>query len=184
MPALPTDLNANRQDVEDALYSRATARLDPQFQEQQNALEAKLADQGITQGSTAYDNALRDFNFTKNDAYQNARDSAVSAGGAEQSRLFGLTQTARDQAIQEAMQQRELPLNEASALMSGSQIQNPSFVSTPQTSVAPTDVTGAYGLSQAAQNAAYQGQVSQASGGNNATAGLLGAGITAAAIYF
>lgn len=81
---------ATRNSVEDALYQRATSRLDPQFQQDQSALETRLANQGITLGSDAYNAEMERFGRTKNDAYANARNDAILAGGQEQSRLFGL----------------------------------------------------------------------------------------------
>lgn len=81
---------ATRNSVEDALYQRATSRLDPQFQQDQSALETRLANQGITMGSDAYNTEMANFARNKNDAYASARNDAVYAGGAEQSRLFGL----------------------------------------------------------------------------------------------
>jgi hypothetical protein len=183
MPAAPQAGDEARQRVEDALYQRQASRLDPQFKDQESGLQADLANRGIVEGSDAYSKALRDFNFNKTDAYQAARDSAIAAGGAEQSRLFGLDATARDRAIQEATFLREQPLNEASALMSGGQIGQPQFSNVPQVGVAPTDVIGAYGLQQAGNNAAYQGQVATTNSGNQATAGLAAAGLTAAVLF-
>ena len=48
----------------------------------------------------------------------------------------------QQQALAQALQQRQLPLNEITALMSGGQVNQPTFGSTPQTSVANTDVAG------------------------------------------
>ncbi len=79
---------------------------------------------GIMPGSEAYTNNMRDFNDQRDRAYSSAQ-------------LAG-----RGQAAQEALTQRNQPLNEISALMSGSQVQQPSFANTPNTGVAPTDVAG------------------------------------------
>jgi hypothetical protein len=48
----------------------------------------------------------------------------------------------RDRSTQDTLLQRQTPLNEFSALMSGSQVSQPNYVNTPQTSVAGTDVAG------------------------------------------
>lgn len=76
--------------VENALYSRATARLDPQWGTRQSQLETQLTNQGLRPGTEAWTNAMRDFNFGRNDAYSSAMNDAIAAGGAEQSRQFGL----------------------------------------------------------------------------------------------
>ena len=52
-PAMPTADEATRQRVEDALYGRSTARLNPRFAQGQDQLNSSLAAQGITQGSEA-----------------------------------------------------------------------------------------------------------------------------------
>jgi hypothetical protein len=63
-----------------AAYSQATSRLDPQWQHQQQDLETKLANQGISQNSDAYTRAMQDFGNSKNDAYNQANYSAIQAG--------------------------------------------------------------------------------------------------------
>ena len=71
---------------------------------------------------------------------------------------------------------QELPINEFNSLMSSGQVQAPS--STPaQTAVAPTDVTGAYALSQQQANANYQAQLAQY---NSGLSGLFSLGSAAA----
>jgi hypothetical protein len=89
-PGLPgTDnFGAERQRVEDSLYNRAASRLDPQFNQAQSDLTAKLANQGIAQGSEAYNREMDNFSRSRNDAYSAANWDAINAGGAEQSRLF------------------------------------------------------------------------------------------------
>ena len=82
----------DRKHVEDALYGRATARLDPQWAQSGQSYAAKLADQGIPVGSEAHTNAMREFNAAKNDAYSSARNDSIAAGGAEASRQFGIQQ--------------------------------------------------------------------------------------------
>jgi hypothetical protein len=48
----------------------------------------------------------------------------------------------RSQAASELMAERNQPINEITALMSGGQVNQPSFGNTPQSSVANTDVAG------------------------------------------
>lgn len=180
--AQPTaDANVLQNNI-NAVYNQATSRLDPQFATQQEQLDAQLRNQGFTPGTTGYDNAMRDFNFAKNDAYTSAMNNAVTQGNAAEANQYQLSSNAYQTAIQNALLARELPLNEASALMSGSQISGPSLVPTPQTGIAPTDVTGAFGLSQSALNNAYNARAAQASSTNNAEAGLGTAALMAAAL--
>lgn len=88
IPGLNSDFGAERQRVEDSLYSSATERLDPEFAQREEATRTQLMNQGIREGSEAWNNAMRDFGNSRQDAYGNARDRAIQAGGAEQSRLY------------------------------------------------------------------------------------------------
>ena len=77
------DAGGERQRAEDAAYSRAQARLDPQFTSQQQALETKLRNQGLSQGDQAYDAAMKNFTTGRNDAYEMARLGSVGEGRTE-----------------------------------------------------------------------------------------------------
>jgi len=217
-PKLPgvDDFSADADKVRDAYYQKQTSMLDPQYEKAQNQQTAQLANQGIMPGSEAYKNAWDEQNRAKSFDYDNARTSAILAGGNEQSRLFGLglqarqqdvgekttqgnfynssvgqdfgqnlqsgqfANQARAQALGEQLTERQLPLNEFNALRSASQIQTPQFGNTPQTSMQPTNVMGAY------QNQ-YQGQLnnynSQVGANNNLQSGLFSLG-GAALNYF
>jgi hypothetical protein len=98
-------------------------------------------------------------------------------GAQEQSQQFSQQNALRQQGIQEQLTQRQVPLNEISALLGGQQVQYPSLQNTPTTQVANTDVIGAYGNAQAAKNAQYQAQSQYAGAGNAGLASLLSAGI-------
>lgn len=154
------DFSADRQRVEDSTFGRYKRLLDPEYERQDENLTSRLANQGITQGSTAYDRERGRFSRERDSAYLNAADAALAAGGAEQSRLFGMGSQARSQGLAEALQAgqfgnesrgralqeslalRSLPLNEYSAFRSGSQVQLPQFGSTAQVGTAPGDVQG------------------------------------------
>lgn len=99
--ASESDLNAMR----DSVYGQQTQYLDPQFQQGQSDLDAKLANQGIMPGSEAYNREINNFGLQKQKAYSDARNSAIQAGGSEQSRLFGLGLQSRQQGVNEAMNQ-------------------------------------------------------------------------------
>ncbi len=71
---------------------------------------------------------------------------------------------ARSQGMSEAYAARSQPINEISALLSGAQVQNPNFVSTPTTGVGGVDYTGLV-------NNQYQSQVASR---NSAMGGLFG----------
>lgn len=82
----PTDYSSDRSKVENALYSR----INPQLDRDRQARETQLINAGVRPGTAAWDRAQDQLGRNANDA----RQQAVLAGGAEQSRLAGLAQNA------------------------------------------------------------------------------------------
>lgn len=118
----PVDLNNAA--TESRLMELGSARLTPQLERQRASLTSRLANQGVYQGSEAYDNAMRQFGQQENDAYNE------------------LLLKGRGQAVQEALTERNQPINEITALMSGGQVQQPNFTNTPTAQVGAPDVAG------------------------------------------
>lgn len=77
-----TDFSQDRQRVEEALMSR----MQPSLERDREGLRSRLLNQGIREGSEAYDRAMNRFDEQSNDA----RMQAILAGGQEQSRMVGL----------------------------------------------------------------------------------------------
>lgn len=102
-PAMPGDYVAQRDEVINTVNSLASRELDPRYQQEEEALRTRLLNSGVTEGSEAYTRALDDFYRRKDSAYGDARDRAILLGGQEQSRMFGDTLSARDQAIAEEL---------------------------------------------------------------------------------
>ena len=142
------DLSNFATNAENAIYSR----LDPKFAQEEEALRTRLINQGIGQGSQAYQRELDAFNQAKNDA----RTQAVLAGQQYGTGMLNNSLAARNQAIQEYNTQRNAPLNEYSAITSGTQVQNPTFSGAGNTGTQPVDIAGlinnAYNQRQAAAN--------------------------------
>lgn len=144
----PVDFNGATS-IEDALYAPYKRRLDERFASEEDAMRTRLANQGVTMGSEAYNRDVDRFTQGKNDAY-------------------GMTVAqARSQAIQELLAQRNQPINEISALMGGQQVQVPQFMPQQAPQVAGTDVIGP-------TMAAYQGQLANYQAGQQQRAGLFG----------
>lgn len=132
--------------------------LDPQWTEQEDRLKDQLINSGVRQGSDAYTRAMRDFSTNRQRAYdQSYLDSYNTAQ-------------------QSSLAERNQPINEITALMSGSQVSNPSFGNTPSPGVAPTDYLGAVQQNLNQQNLGYQAQVNQNQG---LMSGLFGLGSAA-----
>ncbi len=227
LPALPTDIESYRGDVEQAIFDRSRRLMDPVFGDQQRALEQSLANRGAPVSGEAYDRDLDRFRRSRNEAYLNLADQAVMRGGQEASRtladllgvrgqgfnealaeggfanqaaaqLFGqnlaaadfanrtagmdLSQQqlmlenqnrARSQALAEALGIRGNQFNELASLLGLQQVQAPGL----NNFYAPgnSNVLGAYGLNQQAQQNAYNAQVNQAGLFNSGLFGLGGA---------
>lgn len=92
----PLDNGAGaRTNAENAIYGSETSRLDPRFQQGEQQLQTQLANQGLTPGSEAYNNAYQNFQRSKNDAYQQAQYGAVMGGGQEAQRQQQMDLTSR-----------------------------------------------------------------------------------------
>lgn len=153
----------NRQAAQDALYRRQASYLAPQYANMQSDLNVRLANQGIGQGSEAWNRAQDELARQRTFAYQQAQDSAISGGGAEQQRAQAL-----------AAQLRTQPLNELNALRSGTQVTNPSIAAPGQSNAQTADLAGLVSNNYNQQLASYNNQVSGAWGALGAGLGALG----------
>lgn len=101
---------------------------DDRFSREKSALENQLAAQGIRPGSTAYQQAMQDFGDSKNRTYEQAGLQAYQQGLGEMQQMAQYNSWLRSQ-----------PLNELSALISGTQVSMPQFtpVQTSQVSQQP-----------------------------------------------
>ena len=155
-------------------------RLEPSLARQRTSTETQLINQGLRPGSEAYNNAINLLGQQETDARTQAVVQGLNLdiganqqgfGQALESGKFG--NTAQQQALAEAIQLRQLPLNEITALMSGSQIQNPQFGAYSGATVQAAPVfAGAQAQGQFEQNV-YNQKVAQ---DNAATAGLYSLG--------
>jgi hypothetical protein len=151
---LTNDFSGDRQRIEDSLYNRQASRLDDQFGRGQQDLETSLINKGFQQGSEGYTNAMKDFNFGKNDAYQGARTSAIGTAGEEQARMNQMNLGNRQQGFSEASYARSLPINELASLLGFSGgVQTPQFSAPPQTGVANTTIPQQQGKDYSGLNA-------------------------------
>jgi hypothetical protein len=106
-----------RKKVTDAMMGRANEDYGKATDQNNSSLVAA----GIRPGSKAYADAQQMIERSHNDA----RQQAEIAGGNAASQAYGMDSDRRKQAITEYLAQRQVPLNEITALMSGSQVSNP-----------------------------------------------------------
>jgi len=124
--ALSDPFAFNNQDAADWSYDLASSRILPQQQRNEEALRSRLVNSGIRPGTAAWTNEMR----------------RMTEGNTDQMNQLALT--GRGQAFGEALATRNQPMNELTALLSGSQVSNPATMSgpTPQASVAGVDYAG------------------------------------------
>lgn len=116
--------NADTDAIEARLWDLNMKRLEPQFAREEDALRTRLANQGITPGSEAYNREIEAFRSAKGNTWN---DMAL-AGRAQ---AFGESQAIRNQ-----------PINEISALLSNSQVSMPNVAVTQPQSMPTVDVAG------------------------------------------
>lgn len=121
---LGTPVDLSNEEVESRLFDLGSKRLNPQFAERESQMRQDLLNRGIREGTPAFEAEMTRFNQSRNDAFNQ------------------LALTGRGQAVQEALTSRNQPINEITALLSGSQVQAPNFTSTPQTPVSGVDYAG------------------------------------------
>ena len=170
--AAPTLDENSRSAARANIISRNQAQMD----RDRAARETSLANQGFTVGSEAYNSAIDDINRQNNDFYL----AADAAAGGEMAQRYGLDVNARNQAINEAINQRNMPMSEMSTFMSGSQPVSPSFIGTPQGSIAAPNFAGMQAANVQAKNLgnmnAYNQQLASAQGNRAGLYSLLGTG--------
>jgi len=106
--------------IDAKLYDIGRQRLDPRFAQQRDELQTRLANQGITSGSEAYNREVASLGQNENDAYNQ------------------LMLSGRGQALSEVNN----PINQITALLSGSQVTNPNVQMAQPQGAATTDVAG------------------------------------------
>lgn len=110
--------------TEARLFDLGRARLDPMFAQRDEDLRSRLASQGIKAGSAAYDREMALLGQNQNDAYNQ------------------LLLTGRGQAVNEQLTEDNQRIQQISALMSGGQVSQPMFATTPSVSPAATTDNG------------------------------------------
>lgn len=146
---LATPVNLSNEATEARLMELGQKRLDPALARRRTSTEQDLLNRGVRPGTEAYDRAMEAVTQGENDAYNQ------------------LLLSGRGQAVQEGLTERNQPINEITALLSGSQVSQPNFIPTPQSNVAPTDLMGAVYNS-------YAGEVANANRASQSQNAMLG----------
>jgi hypothetical protein len=118
------------QEAADAAYNQQARYLDPQVRQQQQALEARLSEQGFVPGTPGYDRAMQNFMDTNARAYAQARDAATTQGfdvgrNYFQSSLSNaqLNNQSASQKLAQLLAERSQPFNELASWQDREQVQ-------------------------------------------------------------
>lgn len=155
---LGTPVDLSPEAVEGRVSERYQPRLDERFAEDEDRLRTQLVNQGFREGTPGYDRALRNLRR--------------SQGDTENQMLIA----AYDQAVRDLVTERNQPINETTALMSGAQVTAPQFISAPQVGIPAADAAGAYRDQYAANLNTYNQEQRQR---NAMMGGLFGLGSAA-----
>ncbi len=165
----PLDIG-NAVELQDRAENAILSRLEPRLQRDEEALRARLANQGLSQGTgAAYSNEMERFSQSKNDARQQAVINALST---------------KPQTLQQDLAIRQIPLNELNALRTGSQVQLPQFQQYQGQNVQPAPFFGATQAGRGDELDIYNAEVGSVNAANSNTASGIGAAAGIAAMFF
>jgi hypothetical protein len=133
--------------------------------------QQRLFTMGLGAGSFA--NSAQAQQNSQNAAAAGFYNSGMALHANVDQSIFNAANAQRNQYMQEQYQQRNQPLNEISALLSGSQLQQPNWLNSPTSQIATTDVGGLINQNFAQQQQNYQ---TAQSGWNSTMGGILGLG--------
>jgi len=170
IPDLPGNAEQTRQKVVDAMMQRVNEDYGRATDDRHSALIAA----GIRPGTKAYDDQMQLLQRGLNDA----STQAWLAGGQEMSRDFTTDMERRRAAISDYLTERQVPLNEVTALMSGSQVSNP-FATPGYAQNAQIQPAPIFAAQNALTNYNTDLYNAQAASAGNTQAGLMGLGSTA-----
>lgn len=166
MPGGPSTTQ-DLQNTRDSLYQSQMQYLKPEQDLASEQLKSQLANEGLTPGSAGYNNEMDRLSREQEFQNSNARTQAITGGGAEQSRLYGLG----TQGLQNQLAVRSAPIQEYQALAG-----NGGAAASAQ---AP-DISGAFNQQLQSQLAGYNANVAS----NNATTQDASSLAAMAALYF
>ena len=178
MPAAPGSYDDMRKRVIDAQMGR----VNEDYGRATDQASSSLIAAGIRPGSVAYNDKIQLLQRGLNDAKQQAEGSATSQVQAAQN----MDTQRRKDAIAEYLSQRQVPLNEITALTSGSQVSNPFAVPgyAQNTSIAPPPIFDAAQLQAQDSMDRYNARAASADATQSGLFGLGGSAMGAGALAF
>lgn len=166
-----------------AYYDQATSMLGDKYAAEEQAMRSQLLNQGLTEGSEAYNREMGDWLNAKNANYSNIANQAILTGSQLQnadisSLVSALTATdaARANQLSEASYMHNQPLSDAASILKGLQVPNYTGQAN-SVSMQPIDYMGAVSNQYNADLAASNAESAQ-------TQNLINSGLQAAALAF
>lgn len=138
-----------------------------------------MAQYGMGEDARRYADAMAQQQFGNQQAIQGRGDQIAGAQFAQQQSIFDAQDNARARALQEQLALRNQPINEITALMSGSQVATPQFGIAQSAMIPTTDYAGIRQQGFGNQMANYQQQNANYQAMLGGLFGLGSAGITA-----
>lgn len=164
-------------DVERRTFDLATAGLDDQFSRSEAGLRTQLANRGIGEDSDAFRSELEAFNRGKGNAYSDAMLGARSQAQSDRSQALGEELSRYNMDTTADLADRQNPLNEIIALMSGVQTSPINPGASPQSNIGAPDIQGATYANYAGQMNAYNQKMNAQNSFWSSLAGLGGAAL-------
>ena len=142
---------------------------------QQAAFQNAAQQQGYTQqlGAGQFANQAQAQQYQQNALAAQFNNAGLAQQLQQQQMGFNAAQAARNQWMQENFALRNQPINEITALMSGSQVAQPNFVQTPGAQIPTTDIANLVNQNFQQQ---YQNYAQQSQNYNSLIGGILGLG--------
>ena len=122
-------------------------------------------------GRAQFANAAQQQQYSQNAQQATFGNAALAQNFQQAGTAFNAANAARQQYLDEQFALRNQPINEITALLSGSQVQRPNFVNTGSTTIPTTDVAGLINKNFDQQMAVQNQQSATA---NNIIGGLFG----------
>lgn len=174
------DNAAARDSYSKAMFDRGMSLMRPEFEAQDRKTEQYLSDRGLPITGEAYEREKNRVKTAQDDAMGRLAMDSVAAGAGEQSRIFGLDLTARNQGLNEqltggqfsnetrsnmlgeALGMYNQPLDQISRLLGASpNVQGPNALPFAQYGIQPGDIAGNTWNSYNAQEQQRQQQIAQ-----------------------
>ena len=128
---LVTALDGNGDQYTQAYYDKATRLLGDKYGNEESALRSRLLNSGLSEGTQAYTDAMKQFMDRKNGNYSDIANQAILSGNQMHNQdINTLVQalSGQDQGRMSSIQQEEmlrmLPLDEANKILSGLRLSN------------------------------------------------------------